>query len=74
VQQVVNARVRAREARAAYLSFARELYRSITRPPVPDFSLATKRVVLRWFRRGLSGHVMHLIGEALIGRMFPAGR
>jgi hypothetical protein len=31
-------------------------------------SEATKRVVEKWFRRGLSGHLMWLIGEAVLGR------
>lgn len=40
----------------------------------PDFSTRTKRVVARWLRRGLSGRTLWRIGEALIGRLFPAGR
>jgi hypothetical protein len=31
--------------------------------PFPDFSRRTKRVVEKWFRRGLSGHLMWLIGQ-----------
>ena len=34
---------------------------------VPDYSEATKRVVQKWFERGLSGHLMWLIGEAILG-------
>ena len=33
-----------------------------------------KRVVMKWLRRGLSGRTLWRIGEALIGRLFPAGR
>ncbi len=32
----------------------------------PDYSMRTKRVVAKWFRRGLSGRLLWLIGEALI--------
>jgi hypothetical protein len=38
----------------------------------PDFSRRTKMTVMKWFRRGLSGHLMWLIGERLIGRLFAA--
>jgi len=40
----------------------------------PDFSMRTKRIVAKWFRRGLHGRALWRIGEALIGRLFPAGR
>jgi len=30
------------------------------------FSQRTKRVVMKWFRRGLSGHLMWLIGDAIL--------
>jgi hypothetical protein len=53
---------------ARYLAFARSLERTLRRRPVPDFSLATKAEVMRWFRRGLSGHRMWLIGQALLNR------
>ncbi len=36
--------------------------------PVPDYSEATKRVVEKWFRRGLSGHLMWLIGQVVLDR------
>jgi len=32
-----------------------------------DPSQETKRVVEKWFRRGLSGHLMWLIGRAVLG-------
>ena len=57
--------------RSAYLPFARELRATLHRPPVPDFSRSTKLVVMRWFRRGLSGRMMRLIGQRLIEQLFP---
>ena len=42
--------------------------------PLPDFSTRSKRTAARWLRRGLSGRTLWRIGEALIGRLFPAGR
>ena len=35
--------------------------------PFPDYSMRTKRLVMKYFARGLSGHKMWLIGEALLG-------
>jgi hypothetical protein len=55
-----------------YLPFARELYATFHRPPVPDFTRRTKLVVQKWFRRGLSGHLLWRIGERLLGRLHPA--
>jgi hypothetical protein len=61
----------------AYLAFAHELavvqrssfivHRS--RPQVPDYSQRTKNVVAKWFRRGLSGHLMLVIGEVILGKV-----
>jgi hypothetical protein len=31
------------------------------------FSQRTKRIVQKWFERGLSGHLMWLIGERILG-------
>jgi hypothetical protein len=56
---------------ARYLTFARELYATFHRPPVPDFDRRTKLVVQKWFVRGLSGRLMWLIGKRLLGRMYP---
>ena len=37
---------------------------------VPDYSAWTKRVVEKWFRRGLHGKLLWLIGQAVLeGRM-----
>jgi hypothetical protein len=54
-----------------YLPFAQELYATFHRPPWPDFDRRTKLVVQKWFVRGLSGHCMWLIGERLLGRLYP---
>lgn len=59
------------ESSGAYMPFARDLYATINRPPVPDFSRRTKLVVHKYFMRGLSGHLMWLIGERLLGRVYP---
>jgi len=55
-----------------YMPFARELYATFHRPPSPDFTQRTKRVVQKWFERGLSGKFLWRIGERLLGRMYPA--
>jgi hypothetical protein len=63
----------------AYLAFAHELMAAgrsssfVRRPSseAPDFSMRTKRVVQKWFERGLSGHLLWLIGESVLqGRMY----
>jgi len=59
------------QQRERYMPFTRELYSSFHRPPAPDFTRHTKLVVQKWFVRGLSGHLMWLIGQRLLGRMFP---
>ena len=53
------------EQRPFYLCFARELERSLCRRLGPDYSSWTKRIVEKWFIRGLNGHKMWLIGQAL---------
>jgi len=61
---------------AYYLAFAREIELTLRRRPqaasrkfqAQDFSSRTKRVVAKWFGRGLSGHVMWLIGDAIMRR------
>ena len=44
---------------------------AVQSPFSADFSRKTKMTVMEWFRRGLSGHLMWLIGERLLGRMYP---
>ncbi len=63
---IVSAFVPEGPERQAYLAFARELIRTIHRDPVPDFEPGTKRVVQRWFERGLSGHLLWLVGRAAV--------
>jgi hypothetical protein len=58
--------------REEYVAFARELYRSLRCPPVPDFTNETKQTVQRWFGRGLKGRYLWAIGEQLRVRLFPA--
>jgi hypothetical protein len=62
----------------AYVVFARELARAerdsyiVHRPSfrVPDYSARTKRIVQKWFERGLRGRLLRLIGQAVLqGRM-----
>jgi len=79
---IVDSLVADGSEKAAYVSFARELAiaeRHCLPPDNPKFrdqkpecriagrtNEATKRVVMKWFRRGLSGHLMWLIGEAIL--------
>ncbi|UCG43428.1 MAG: hypothetical protein JSU73_02075 [candidate division WOR-3 bacterium] len=56
----------AEEQRDSYQAFAFELLRAMTRAPVPDFEDQAKRVVMKWFERGLSGKKMWLLGQMLI--------
>ena len=75
LREIVNEFVSDDSQKQAYLAYARELVvaeRSSSfayRPSsnVPDFTRRTKRVAEKWFRRGLSGHLMWLIGEAILG-------
>ena len=50
------------EERPVYLAFANELEGSLRCRLGPDYSRRTKRIVEKWFIRGLSGHKMWLIG------------
>ena len=54
------------EQRVSYLAFGQELFQAMTRPPVPDFEYKAKRVVAKWFRRGLSGKLLWELGSAII--------
>jgi hypothetical protein len=36
--------------------------------PLPDFGRRTKRVVAKWFARGLHGNIMWRIGDAILNR------
>ena len=70
LREIVSAVVPEQECEQ-YLPFARELYATFHRPPVPDFDRRTKLVVQKWFVRGRSGHLMWLIGQRLLGRLYP---
>jgi hypothetical protein len=37
----------------------------------PDFNMRTKRIVDKWFRRGLSGWNLAEVGRSLLGPAFP---
>ncbi len=73
LREVVSAVVPTQQ-RECYMPFARELFATLHRPPFPDYPRSTKLVVQKWFVRGLSGHLMWLIGERLLGRMYPEPR
>jgi len=70
LREVVSAVVPEPE-RERYLPFARELCATLKRPPGPDYTRRTKRVVGRWFGRGLHGKLLWRIGVELLGRLFP---
>jgi hypothetical protein len=46
----------------------------LERKRFPDFSQRTKQVVMRWFHRGLSGHLLWLIGDRMLDPMFPGAQ
>jgi hypothetical protein len=66
LREIVDVLVHDDYQKQAYLAFAREFASSVHRVPAPDFEPGTKRVVMKWFRRGLSGHRLWLIGRALM--------
>jgi hypothetical protein len=53
-----------------YVEFARELWVTLHRVPLADFDRSTKAVAAKWFSRGLSGHVLWLIGSAILRDRF----
>jgi hypothetical protein len=60
--------------REEYVAFARELYLSLRRPPKPDYSMRTKRVVQRFFERGLRAKLLVAIGREIEVWLFGQGR
>lgn len=82
---VVDSLVTDSSQKTAYLAFAHELMiaqRRSARQDGPEFRNQkpecrmggytpepVKRVVMKWFRRGLSGHLMWLIGDAVLGKV-----
>jgi hypothetical protein len=78
LREIVDEIVSDDSQKQAYLTFARELMAAgrsssfVRRPSseAPDFSMRTKRVVEKWFGRGLHGNLLWLIGESVLqGRM-----
>jgi len=83
LREIVNELVSDDSQKQAYLAFARELMiaqRRSARPESPEFRNQkpefriagytpepAKRVVEKWFRRGLHGKLLWLIGEAILG-------
>jgi len=63
---VASARV-PRAMRPSYIVFAWELLMAQLRPPKPDYNRRAGAVVMKWFRRGLSGSAMAVIGRYLTG-------
>ncbi len=51
---------------ASYLAFAQELAHTQHRNPAPDFTQQSKMVVDKWFRRGLSGRLLWLVGAGVM--------
>jgi hypothetical protein len=66
VEQVVHD-----EEPELYYAFALELLAAIRRMRGPDFSPRAKQVVMKWFRRGLSGWKLAEVGRSLVGPAFP---
>lgn len=82
IRAVVDALVTEDSEKATYVLFARELMLAQRPSQRPDNSECrmqkpecrtagytpepVKRVVMKWFRRGLSGHLLWLIGKELI--------
>ena len=60
--------------RELYVAFARAFHRSLRRPPKPDYSMRTKRVVQRFFERGLKGKLLVAIGCEIGAWLFGPGR
>jgi len=70
LREIVDVFVADESQKPAYLAFARELMSTVHRLPVPDFEPGTKRVVMKWFERGLHGRLLWLVGSAAIrGRL-----
>ena len=65
LREIVDELVPDDSQKQAYLAFALELTRTIHRAQVPDFEPRTKRVVQKYFERGLHGHLLWLVGQAV---------
>lgn len=73
LQAIVTAAGCPAEQLPAYLAFAQEFAHSLRRRPYPDFTVGTKQVVTKWFRRGLSGRRLWLVGAAILRERFGRG-
>jgi hypothetical protein len=74
LREIVDELVPDDSQKAAYLAFAHEFMAagrssSFVRrssSQAPDFSMRTKRVVQKWFGRGLRGNLLWLIGQEVL--------
>jgi hypothetical protein len=74
LREIVDVLVPDDYQKQAYLTFAHEVARAErasynvhrTTLRVPDYGMRTKRVVQKWFERGLHGHLLWLVGQAVI--------
>ena len=53
----------------AYLAFAREFSRTMRKPAGLFLSMRQRRIIRKWFERGLSGHVLKRILDALFASL-----
>jgi len=76
LREIVDELVPDDSQKQAYLAFARGLAMAERRQPqasshklqASDFGVRTKSIVEKWFRRGLSGNLLWLIGDAILDR------
>ena len=82
LREIVDELVPDDSQKQAYVAFARELAISLRRGPKmgdspseqrvglaavqSPFSAGTKRVVMKWFARGLHGNILRRIGDAIL--------
>ena len=53
------------EGLPAYLAFAREFSRTMRKPAGLFLPMRQRRIIQKWFERGLSGHMLKRILDAL---------
>jgi hypothetical protein len=74
LREIVDELVPDSPQKSAYLTFARELtaaerHKQLKRQAqaqAPDYSMRTKRVVMKHFRRGLHGNLLWRVGSAIL--------
>ncbi|MEO0080404.1 MAG: hypothetical protein ABIK44_07000 [candidate division WOR-3 bacterium] len=59
------------QQKSQFCLFARELALLIRRKDAPEFDRRAQRLVLKFFRRGLSGRLLWKVGCAVIAWRFP---